>query len=92
MAEPKLDMKVDLLEWWRSVGTKKYPNLARMARQYLGVPATSAGVERLFSKCGRAYASLAQSTKDSTLEARMFAGINVGKWAMDESESESESD
>jgi hypothetical protein len=83
LKEDKLDMRVDLLSWWKTVGSLKYPRVAKMARQYLGIPATSAGVERLFSKCGRAYACLSQSTKDSTLEARMFAGINVGRWAAD---------
>lgn len=87
----KLDNRVDLLGWWRTIGSVKYPRVARMARQYLGTPATSAGVERLFSKCGRAYANLAQSTKDSTLEARMFAGINIDKW-VDESSDECSDD
>ncbi len=88
-----LEMGIDLLGWWKTIGSVKYPRVARMARQFLGVPGTSAGVERLFSKCGRAYASLAQSTKDSTLEARMFAGRNGGRWAdatTDEAESSSD--
>ena len=53
--------------------------MALMARQYLGCPATSAGVERLFRKAGQAYNDLAQSQQEDTLEARMFVGINIGR-------------
>ena len=48
------DLGFDLLAWWRDTAPKHYPNVARMARQFLGCPATSAVVERLFSKAGRA--------------------------------------
>ena len=41
----------DALHWWRD-HQLQYPNLSVMARQYLGVPATSASVERLFSVVG----------------------------------------
>ena len=41
----------DALNWWRD-HQLQYPNLSVMARQYLGVPATSASVERLFSVVG----------------------------------------
>ena len=41
-----------LLTYWKEK-EKEWPNLCRMARQFLGAPASSAGVERLFSKCGR---------------------------------------
>ena len=61
------------------MGEKKYPRVALMARQFLAIPATSADVERLFSKAGRAYASFAHAMAEGTLEARMFAGINVMK-------------
>ena len=42
---------VNVLEWWRS-HENNYPTLARMARDYLMIPATSAPVERLFSESG----------------------------------------
>ena len=73
------DLGLDLLAWWRDIGSVKYPNLSRMARQFLGCPATSAGVERLFSKAGRAYNCLAKSQREGTLEAKMFIGINIDR-------------
>jgi hypothetical protein len=48
-------LKTDVLTWWKAY-QKTLPHLAHMARQYLGTPATSAGVERLFSKAGRMHA------------------------------------
>ena len=74
-----LDHRQCVLDWWCDIGQHDYPNLALMARQYLAIPATSASVERLFSKCGRAYNSLAMSQLEETLESRMFAGINIQK-------------
>ena len=44
-----------------------------MARQYLGCPATSATVERLFSKVGVAFSAKRKSSEAATLEALMFA-------------------
>ena len=38
----------DVLMWWKS-NSVKYPNLSRMARDYLTIPGTSASSERLFS-------------------------------------------
>jgi len=40
------------LDWWRR-HAQFYPDLARMARDTLAVPATGAGVEREFSKSGK---------------------------------------
>ena len=39
---------VDVLEWWK-YRAGKYPCLARIARDYLAIPATSAPAERVFS-------------------------------------------
>ena len=54
-----------------------------MARQYLGVPATSASAERLFSVAGRTYHDLRQNLKDEMasqmLETTMWARINREK-------------
>ncbi|EXX58507.1 hypothetical protein RirG_197330 [Rhizophagus irregularis DAOM 197198w] len=38
----------DTLNWWKR-HEKEYPNLSNMAKDYLGVPATSAPAERIFS-------------------------------------------
>ena len=38
------------LQWWRDVGTCLYPHLAPIARRFLSVLATSAAVERVFSR------------------------------------------
>ena len=40
-----------MLQWWRD-RHKDYPVLARLARKYLGVPATSVPCERTFSTAG----------------------------------------
>ena len=48
-----------------------------MARQYLSCPATSATVERLFSKVGLAFTEKRQSGKAGTLADILFARENV---------------
>ena len=63
-------------KWW-AANKKRFPNLARMARQYLGCPASSATVERLFSVVGIAFSDLRKSAKSSTLESIAFAKLNL---------------
>ena len=55
------------------------PALAKMARQFLGRPASSAGVERMFSKgkAGKLYDDAKKSQNDETLEAALFAAANT---------------
>jgi hypothetical protein len=36
------------LKWWKQ-NEKSYPNLSKMAKDYLAIPGTSASCERLFS-------------------------------------------
>jgi hypothetical protein len=48
-----------------------------MARQYLGVPATSATVERLFSVVGFAFADRRKSQSAETLANLAFAKLNL---------------
>jgi hypothetical protein len=42
------DLDEDILEWWKC-HARTYPCLARIARDYLAIPATSAPAERAFS-------------------------------------------
>ena len=69
------DMEEEPLEWWPR-HEKLLPNLSRMARQYLGVPATSASCERVFSQTGRVFGYENQHMKGENLAERMWAKIN----------------
>ena len=53
------------------------PALAKMARQFLGRPASSAGVERMFSKAGNLHGDEKKSQEDSSLEHALFAAANT---------------
>ena len=53
------------------------PRLARMARQYHGEPASSAGAERLFSAASRAHHDLKGSMGDLSLEHDLLALANT---------------
>ena len=44
------DLELDVLEWWKGK-ERMWPNLAKMVKQYFSQPASSAGVERVFSVC-----------------------------------------
>ena len=80
-------MNTDVLAWWKLRDHNKpadpsthrpegLPHLARMARQWLGCPATSAGVERLFSKAGSMHHDLKGSMEDGSLEHSLIATAN----------------
>ena len=47
------------------------------ACKYLSMPASSAGVERVFSAAGRMHDDLRKSAKDNTLEHSLFAAFNT---------------
>ena len=76
LALPQVSSKVKPVEWWQE---KKdtFPNLEVMARQYLGCPASSASVERLFSAVGIAFSDKRKNASASTLESVMFARENL---------------
>ncbi len=60
----------DILAWWKK-HSGMFPNLSKMARQFLALPASSVGVERLFSAAGRMHDSFRKSTKEVTLQAQL---------------------
>ena len=72
---PPVQADVDLLQWWAD-HEEVWPHLSRMARQFLGCPATSASAERVFSLAGRLYGDLTQGMTDLSLEERMWAKVN----------------
>ena len=48
-----------------------------MVKQYFAAPASSAGVERVFSAAGKMHTDLRKPEKDSTLEHSLFAAFNA---------------
>ena len=62
----------DILAWWRN-NEDKLPTLAKMFRQFLALPASTAGVERLFSGCGRMHDDFKKATQEKTLKHACMA-------------------
>ena len=78
--EERAGAVVDPLQWWgaNAVG---YPNLAKLARKYLCVTATSAPSERLFSRTGNVITKKRTKLDDDVLEAAMLVGDVVKRGA-----------
>ena len=82
------NMDLDVLKWWKArdhnhsadpaTGRPEgLPALAKMAREFLGCPASSAGVERMFSKAGKFHDDAKKAQSDETLQHAMFAAANA---------------
>ena len=65
-----------ILAWWQA-REGRWPNLAKMVKQYFAAPASSASVERVFSAAGKMHGGLHNSAKDNTLEHSLFAAFNT---------------
>ena len=65
--EPSGNEIKDVLAWWKGK-SKKYPNLLRMARDYLSIPATSTSSERLFSSGKHMISDTRNSPSPSTIQ------------------------
>ena len=77
LKEPEeTDLELKVLDWWK-VKESKWPALAKMVKQYFAAPASSAGVERVFSAAGNMHGDLMKSSKDTTLEHSLFAAFNT---------------
>ena len=57
---PELDDPI--LDWWNVKG-RKWPALAKMVKQHFAAPASSAGVERIFSAAGKMHTDLHRSRR-----------------------------
>jgi hypothetical protein len=56
----------DPLMWWKQL-QQEFPDLTRMARQYLTVPTTSASPERFFSRVGLVQTDFRGRLLDTTM-------------------------
>ena len=65
-----------ILTWW-AAHEGQLPHLSLMARQFLALPASSAGAERLFSAAGRMHNDLKKSMMDETLQHTLIVYKNT---------------
>jgi hypothetical protein len=72
---PRISAANDPLEWWKANRTR-FPTLFPMAKSFLGCPATTAELERVFSKAGKLHDDQRKSVLDVTLEQQLFAAFN----------------
>ena len=68
---PLCDRKKDPLIWWRE-NEMNFPNLAKQARTYLAIPATSVPSERVFSKAGEIVSARRASIKSKNVDMILF--------------------
>jgi hAT family protein len=70
LEKSRIDIHVDILGWWKH-HQYEYPCLARIARDYLAIPATSASAERVFSAAADLITKKRGSLNDETIQACM---------------------
>ena len=68
LSAPDCDLDCNPLEWWK-VNASSFPNLSRMARDYLAVPGTEASAEREFSSGRRLISDERGSLGPETIRA-----------------------
>lgn len=68
---------IDILAFWRVQSVdKRFSKLALLAKKYLGVPASSASVERLFSIAGHIFSSKRRRASAQLLANQVFLKTN----------------
>ena len=67
--------KEDPIRWWKE-HEAKYPVLAKVARKYLGIQATSVASERVFSKAGELISKRRSRLKSKNVDILLFLNQN----------------
>jgi hypothetical protein len=70
-AEPAIDFGAKPLKWWLK-NASRFPRVAAVAREMLAIPASSANVERLFSRSGLTCTDLRNNLDPELVEMIMW--------------------
>lgn len=71
LQEPREAKTVNPYTWWKTANAK-YPNLAKVAAEYLPIPATQAASERLFSAAGNIVTARREALSPQHVEQLVF--------------------
>ena len=74
--ESEIQLSSNPLQWWQ-MKEPQYPNLAKVARKYLCIPATSASSERVFSVAGLASHDRRSRISPDKLDKVIFINKNM---------------
>lgn len=66
-----IETENSVLEWWK-LNEKHFPTLAKLARRFLAIPATSVPSERMFSAAGRLITKLRNRLGASKADMLLF--------------------
>lgn len=69
--EPLIEPEQSALTWW-ATNAPQYPNIAKLARVFLSIPATSVPSEQIFSKAGQVITKRRSSLKPEHAEQLIF--------------------
>lgn len=73
---PGPDSETDPLDWWKQ-HELNFPLVARLAKKYLCIPATSSSFERAFSASGNIITCKRSCLKPSTVDQLVFLALNL---------------
>ena len=73
---PHLDEEANPLEWWK-LNSEQFEILAKLARKYLVICATSCASERLFSTSGKIVTPLRSNLKPENVDKLVFLAMNL---------------
>ena len=68
----------NIFEWWK-LNEPRYPNIARLAKSMLCIPATSTAAERIFSSAGITVSKKRSCLKPENLDKILFLHKNLPK-------------
>lgn len=66
----------DPLEWWKE-NEERFPHVAKLARKYLCIPATSSPSERAFSASGNIVSCQRSALKPARVDQLVFLALNL---------------
>lgn len=76
LAEPAVTHTSNPFSWWAANGSR-FPQLARVARKFLAIPASSVASERVFSTAGLVVNTRRSALKPEHVEQLVFLSQNL---------------